>query len=116
MIIDYPVQLLPLKILGADDSVKLASPGEIFYAVVSHSKVVARADNPRKLGIAYREYVSKRCEENIVRVLSYDPPFNEVHTREAIFNVKPLGTNKREFQIGELFSLEKRVDSKNQTP
>lgn len=114
--IDYPVQLFPLKILGKDDSVKLASPGEPFYAVVSHNKIVAKADNPRKLGIDYREYISTRGEENIVRVLSYELPFNELNTREAIFNVRPLGTNKHEFQIGELFSLEKRVSIQNKNP
>jgi len=106
MMIDYPVQLMPLKILASDDSVKFVSPGEPTFAVVSHNKVVAKAETPKQLGIAYREYVSKKPNDTL-RVVSYEVPFDELHTQEAIFNVRPIGSNKKDFQIGMFFSLEK---------
>jgi hypothetical protein len=107
MIIDYPVQLLPLKSLNTDESVKLASPGEEFYAVLSHNKIIAKSDSVPKLGIEYRKYVLSHVQDKTIRVISYEPPFSEAHIKEGIFNVKTLGGRLREFNNGELLSLVK---------
>jgi hypothetical protein len=117
MIIDYPVQLFPLSVnIGGEESSMQTSPGEPTFAVISHNKIVAKARNPKDLGINYSDYTYKSSTEKTGREISYEPPFQEHHTKEAIFNVKPLGANhKHEFQIGCLFALEKIVNETQST-
>lgn len=117
MIIDYPVILWPLKVLTTEDLVKQEKPAEIKYAVLSNNRIIAKADTVQKLGIEYRAYVLKHIQDKAIRAVSYECPFNELHTKEHIYNVKPLGTKLRDFNSAELFSLnniEKNLEKKSE--
>jgi hypothetical protein len=105
MRIDYPVELLPSRLFHSDDSEKLASPGEKIYAVISNNKIIAKSKEIPQLGINYRKYILEHVQDKEVRIVSYECPFNELHTKEAIFNVKPLGVRFHDFYRGELHSL-----------
>jgi len=109
MIIDYPVQLTPRRVMNPDGTDNLASPGESFFAVVSDNEILARAESPVKLGVNYRTYLNNLPLGSNIRPLSYDFPGEELHTGEGIFQIRALGTHKNDFIRGELFSLENRI-------